>query len=562
MPTPQEIQQYAQLASLFMPRQQGITLGGLTSPQGLLGLGLLGGSFLGKEEPGYVTEARQNIRNLSSPTGFASGFTNTVGGLQSQFQPLIEQQRNRALNEISQRYTAAFPGTLGAQPQEFKGYETYLRDQFMPATQAFYGNIGLQGLQQQQQAASKILELDRPDPFKQALAQLGGSLILGSGQQGGGGFGGFGAGQGGIGDILNSVLGGGQQPPGGGGWPGTGGFGGNFGQGIGNLLASVGTNAPGGAFPRGIEQALSPAVAQSFVSGIQAAFPVGTFAGGFGGLEPLGNGLYAVTQSSGQAVGVFNPATGMVTNSATGATTPLQAGGGGFLSSVATPLAAGLGGFFSGQAIGKQLPGSQLGAAAAGGAGGAAAGAIAGAAMGAIFDGPGAAVGAIIGGLAGVGGGFLGSRGAAHQLKATQLANDQKSQQGTFGSMAAFWTSALGDSGYQDLDGWNSFTQNLSQRVNNPSESYSYGGISANVDQVDAMPHFGSRLLLKQIQQGGHPEITSLDQLPPAPDGTTFRQTYIDYIMSNTWIGGEGSAGLSRPSLIGQKGGLLEHAGL
>ena len=93
MPTPQELQQYQQLLNQFMPRQQqGITLGGLTSPQGLLGLGLLGGSFLGKEEPGYVTEARQNIRNVGTPTGYGNVFGQTVGGLQSQFQPLLQQQ--------------------------------------------------------------------------------------------------------------------------------------------------------------------------------------------------------------------------------------------------------------------------------------------------------------------------------------------------------------------------------------------------------------------------------------------------------------------------------------
>src|SRR3990167_4461962 len=91
-PTLQEMQQ---LYGLLAPRQQNGT-------QTALGTALLGSTLLGRDEPGYVTEARQNVRNLSSPTGYASGFTNTVGGLQSQFQPLLEQQRNRSLNEISQ----------------------------------------------------------------------------------------------------------------------------------------------------------------------------------------------------------------------------------------------------------------------------------------------------------------------------------------------------------------------------------------------------------------------------------------------------------------------------
>ena len=113
MPKLQEILQGFDLARRFLPNSQrqvntqgGFDLNSLLMPRQTnwpqigLGTALMGSTLLVREEPGYVTEARQNVRNLSSPTGFSSGFTNTVGGLQSQFQPLIEQQRNLSLIHI------------------------------------------------------------------------------------------------------------------------------------------------------------------------------------------------------------------------------------------------------------------------------------------------------------------------------------------------------------------------------------------------------------------------------------------------------------------------------
>ena len=554
MPTPQELQQYQQLLNQFMPRQQqGITLGGLTSPQGLLGLGLLGGSFLGKEEPGYVTEARQNIRNVGTPTGYGNVFGQTVGGLQSQFQPLLQQQAERGIADVSQRFKAAFPATVGMQGSQVAGLERYLREQLVPTQQAFLGNLGLQGINQQQQANTKILELDRPDPFKEALSQLGGALILGT-NQGGGTFGGGGF-------NLNGLLGGGQQgtiPGSGGGGPGNllGGQS-NIGQNIGNLLNLSGGNFAGGSFPAGIEQSLNPAMATQLVSGLQAAFPSGTFAEGFGGLEPLGNGMFAVTQSSGQAVGVFNPSTGMVTNLSTGATTALPqtsgltgflGGTGGTMSGLLGIAGAGLAGFGAGNFVGGLIPESRAG----GTAGGAAAGAAAGAIMGSILPGIGTAIGAVIGGIAGAAGGFGGSRGVDHQAKAERLAADISSQDITSQAVGKFWLGALAETNYQDIEGFQRFINSEIAATGGPSRQISYGGVSGNYDQPDSIAAVGGRLLLQEIQKAS-PQYKSLDDVP------SLRSGYISYLLENTRIGSGG--GVSRPSSIQQKGSLVNLAG-
>lgn len=553
MPTAQDI---LQLSQLLMPRQQGITLGGLTSPQGLLGLGLLGGSFLGKDEPGYVTEARQNIRNISNPQGYSNVFGNTVSGLQNQFLPLMQQQAQQGINQVAQRYKAAFPATAGLQGPEIGGLESYLRNQLVPTQQAFLGNLGLQGINQQQTAATKILELDRPDPFKEALSQLGGALILGSNGQNS--LFGLGSGQGS--GLLSGLLGGGGTggAGGSGGLPGS--FGGNagFGQSVGNLLQLAGGNTPGGFFPNGIEQALSPAVATQLVSGLQSAFPAGTFSAGFGGLEPLGNGLYAVTQTSGQAVGVFNPATGMVTNAATGVSTPLTqtsgftnflGGTGSTMSGILGALGAAAAGGISGNLIGGLIPDSRAGGAAAGAAGGAAAGAI----MGSVLPGIGTAIGAAIGALTGGAGGLFGSRSADHAFKAQRLAADQASQANNVAKFGSFWTAALGEAGYQNLNEWDALVRKQIADTPGGGSTYSAGGITVSDDQPNAMIRIGSQLLLREIQKTS-PQITSLDQVPG------FRQGYIDYIMQNLRIE---SGGSSVPiQNIGQAGGYITMAGL
>ena len=554
------------LNSFFMPQQRQM------NPNMLFGgLGLLGLSQLGRDEPGHVTEARQQLRNLSQPQNYGSIFGQTVGGLQGQFEPFLRQQEEDQIRRLQQAYIAANP-TLGQQGGEIASLGRLQREQFIPRRQAFLGELGLQGIGRQQEAAGSILSMAQPNALNAALGTLGGLLTYGG--LGGGGQGGFGTGVGGgLTDIFGNVLGGGT---GGGGDGFLGGLGRFFGGGqtIGNIgpmasiLQGLGTNVPGGTFPRGIEQALSPEVANSLINSVVGSFPQGTFAGGFGGLEPIGNGMYAITQPSGQSVGTLNSATGEITRAGG------QQAGGGFFSAI-NPASAGFApgwgtglgtgakslgtlggafqglgtagaGFFAGQQIGQRLPDTQAGASAAGAAGGAATGALIGTF---IFPGIGTALGAIIGGLAGGGGGFLGSRGASHAMKAEELSKDQRSQGTTTSSIGSFWTEALGSAGFEDMSGWGNLVSQSNRDVNDPAKDYSFGGVSVNADQPDNLVTIGSQLLLKQIQQAS-PNITSLDQVQG------FRDRYISFILGNTSIS---SGGVTD---IRQKGSLVTRAGL
>ena len=557
---PTDINSYLQLLQQFMPRQQqGISLGGLTSPQGLLGLGLLGGSFLGKEEPGYVTEARQNVRNVSSPQGYGNVFGQTVQGLQSQFQPLLNQQAEKGIADVSQRYKAAFPATVGMQGSQVAGLEKYLREELVPTQQAFLGSLGLQGINQQQQAATKIMELDRPDPFKQALAQLGGALMLGSGQNTGtfGGGGGF---------DLSSILGGGQQSnmlrPG---QPtetgvlgqlqnslGIGGVGGitnfqNLFQG-GNALQS-GLGLTSGLFGAG--STLSPAAGQAFMASLN-----GMVGAPIGAIEAGANGTGILLGQNGQVLGTLMP-NGQVV-SASGAqlgTAGGGAGGAGFLGTALGAAGTAAGGYFSGNLIGQQLPDSRLAATGAGIGGGAAAGALAGTM---IFPVIGTAIGAAIGAIAGGIGGLTGSQKADHLFKAQRLVADQKASGNNVQQVGSFWTDALGAAGFQDLQGWGNFVSQQASKYQNPAESFSYGGVSGNLDQQDAISKVGSELLLKQMQQGaimqGKQPPQSLNDVPG------FRDAYVNHIMQNYQIEQGGS--VSKIQNIGQAGNLLNVANL
>ena len=551
---PTDINSYLQLLQQFMPRQQqGISLGGLTSPQGLLGLGLLGGSFLGKEEPGYVTEARQNVRNVSSPQGYGNVFGQTVQGLQSQFQPLLNQQAEKGIADVSQRYKAAFPATVGMQGSQVAGLEKYLREELVPTQQAFLGSLGLQGINQQQQAATKIMELDRPDPFKQALAQLGGALMLGSGQNTGtfGGGGGF---------DLSSILGGGQQSnmlrPG---QPtetgvlgqlqnalGIGGVGGitnfqNLFQG-GNALQS-GLGLTTGLFGAG--NTLSPAAGQAFTQAISQQLGGATI----GAFEQIPGGAIGVLDQSGKMIAHVLPNGSVVAGAPqTSGFTSALGGTGSTMSGVLGAAGAGLAGFASGNIIGQQLPDTRAGGAAAGAAGGAAAGAI----MGSILPGIGTAIGAAIGALTGAIGGLGGSRSVDHQFKAQRLSADLASNRNNVPVTGSFWMGALGEANYQDLDGFKGFVDSRTA-LPHGNNSFSYGGIGGVMHSQDAIAKVGGTTLLKQIQKTS-PQISSLDQVP------NFRDGYISYLMDNYRI--ESGGGLSKPSSPGQFGGLLINAGM
>ena len=199
--------------------------------------------------------------------------------------------------------------------------------------------------------------------------------------------------------------------------------------------------------------------------------------------------------------------------------------------------------------VGGLIPDSRAGGTAAGAASGAAAGAI----MGSVLPGIGTAIGAAIGALAGAFGGFGGSRGADHAFKAQRLSADMASQSNNVAKFGAFWTAALGEAGYADMDGWAGMVQKQITDTPGGASTYSAGGITLSDDQPNAMIRIGSQLLLKEIQKHS-PQITSLDMVPD------FRKGYIDYIMNNLKI--ESGGGVVPIQNIGQAGGYLTMAGL
>lgn len=143
------------------------------SPQSVGGLGLLGASMLGREEPGYVTEARQFLRNrYTSPEALPGEFTGLLPSLEAQFDPFFKQQEQRGIADISQRFANAFPGEVGAQGPEFGALGRYLTDEMIPGRQSFYGNTALNLLNAKERAASQILEMARPDALSLSLIHI------------------------------------------------------------------------------------------------------------------------------------------------------------------------------------------------------------------------------------------------------------------------------------------------------------------------------------------------------------------------------------------------------
>ena len=191
-----------QFGSQLLPRQSGTntSIGGLNIPNNLLGAGLMTAGVLGDKEPGEVLEARQFLRNqFTSPTatgelmgrnvtgaqtalapllgqvgptgpgqnyltglfddpeGMAKQFSTNVGAVSEQFQPLLTQQRQRGIDDISQRFASAFP-TVGAQGSEFGNYARYITDEALPREQAFLGQLGLDLQNRQQSAAGSVFQ--------------------------------------------------------------------------------------------------------------------------------------------------------------------------------------------------------------------------------------------------------------------------------------------------------------------------------------------------------------------------------------------------------------------
>lgn len=374
-------------------------------PNSLLGGGLLLGSTLADKEPGEITEARQFLRNrFTSPNALSDQFSQQIGGLSQQFQPLLTQQRQRGIDDISQRFAAAFPGTVGAQGSEFGSLSRYITDEALPREQALLGDLGLRLLDAQERAAGTILNTNKPNGLAEGLGQLGGSLLnrgliggaLGQGGQGtgGGGFGGDG------GSLLSGaagLLGGGQ-----------------------NLLGMLGLT-PGGI-------GANPQAAAGLTQALQGLFP----GQAIGGLEEIGNGAVALLDQQGNVIGsvgangqIINQQTGQVMGNIGGGGP--GAGGGGFQGLLGSPgfgsgsgilsgLATGAAGAFIGNKIGQQFN-SGSATQAKGALGGAAGGAAAGFAIGGPFGG-------VIGGLAGAISGLFGSSSAERARKDASIAQE------------------------------------------------------------------------------------------------------------------------------------------
>ena len=210
----QLLQPFAQAGAnrMFGLQPRGLQLGGLTIPNSLAGAGLLTGGALLDREPGEITEARQSVRNLLTPESQSGQFAGHVRGLESQFQPFLTQQRQRGIADIQQKFTDAFPKTVGAQGPEFGTLARYITDEALPREQALLGDLGLRGISNQLTAGRTLLETARPDPFAQALGQFGGLLLARDMLGGQRGFGTDGAtlgmGQGGTQQIAGLFPGG------------------------------------------------------------------------------------------------------------------------------------------------------------------------------------------------------------------------------------------------------------------------------------------------------------------------------------------------------------------
>lgn len=201
--------------------------------QTLLGGGLMTGGALMDKESGETTEARQYLRNIfTSPNALANDFTGQMGSIQSVFEPYIRQQEKYALDDIQQRAIAGQPQsfTTAMGGPELNALRTTNEAVLAPRRQAFMGELGLNFLNQRQNAANSILKNSQPDPLATALSQLGAIMLAGGiGNSGGGGASG----------LLNSIFGGNGTS--------AGNIGAGIGSAIGGALGTAGTAAGGAA---------------------------------------------------------------------------------------------------------------------------------------------------------------------------------------------------------------------------------------------------------------------------------------------------------------------------
>ena len=175
------------------------------SNQQLLGAGVLGAGLLQREEPGQVVEARQYLRNLfTSPSAIADDFSGQTSALSASYQPLLTQQRQRGMDEVTQRFINAFPGQVGMQGPEVTALGRYLTDEALPREQAVLGDIAQNNLALRSNAAGTILQTN-PSTLGADLSQLG-TLMLLSGQTPSGGS---------LSGLLNPAAGAVGTPTGG-----------------------------------------------------------------------------------------------------------------------------------------------------------------------------------------------------------------------------------------------------------------------------------------------------------------------------------------------------------
>ena len=459
----------------------------------LAGAGLLGAGVLSDKEPGEVTQARQYLRNqftspnatsdlqrqavtgaqtalnpllgnvgptgpgqqyltdmFQNPNGLATNIANNVSAVSQQFQPLLTQQRQRGIDDISQRFAAAFPSSVGAQGSEFGSLSRYITDEALPREQAFLGQLGLdlQGRQQnaagtvyqdeqnrRQQiqsmatqgmeipinAAGKILDTSKPDQMSQLMTMLGYDMLTRNGQGG------------------STLLGQNGQPIG--------------------QVGSNGQVTPGTGGVAGVAGALGGLTdLQRLLNGGQIG-PHGEIIGGTG--SPVGAGGAA----GGIDFGVAGP--GLLGPAGTGSGMALASAAG-------SAVGGGAVGYQVGKSIGDAVesPNSSMTGLKTGAAGGAG-GAVSGAAVGFAVGGPvGAVIGGIVGGIAGI---FSGS-GAERRREDAQT--EQEIQQ------TASERPALVQNAQQLTQSSSQFLPQVQQTIANRQLVASVGQLAAQDTQV------------------------------------------------------------------------------
>lgn len=585
---------------------QGVQLGNLTIPNSLLGGGLLLGSAALGKEPGEVAEARQFTRNIfTTPEFLGQNLAKIVPQLEQTFDPFLQRQRQFAVEALQGPFIAAHPN-LRPSGTELATIQRGLAEEFFPREREFIGNAALNLLAEQPRAARSLLESSRPDPFAQAVGQLGGMLLardLLGGQQAGTQL--FDQ----SGNLLGSVGTDGAFLPTGAGSqllpslrPGV--LQGQLGSQVANLLLTTGgqtilsqampelgqlllPQGPGGPVAVDLLSSLIAAPGQSFLYTSSRGATAIVSPGEAALLQAQGAGKISPLSTGSQGIGL-----GTTLGALGAGVLGTQLGKGAFPEGERSSLGTGLGGATGGllgAALGTAIApgiGTVIGAGLGSAAGSAAGGAVTqpdislretaqGALGGGLFGGLGGffaaqgdvstkealrdatltalgtAVGDPLGGA--IVGGILGKQRGDKIEKAQRRAADLQAQNNNISIAGSFWTSALGLAGSADVDRFGAFIDEQLRVAEAGALPFAFDGISGTEDQQEAIVRVGSTLLLQELQKIS-PEITDLDQIPG------FRSRYIDFLMENYRI--ESGGGLSRPSDIGQFGSFLDAASL